>query len=255
VQDLSLVQGMTVGARATLEAVGCRTVADLAAFAGEGSRARGHLDATLLRRLRRGAQAVLLGRPLVEPRPRAAPFDPAWLVHLLGDPFADRVLAFGVRAGSAPAARCAFAVPASRDDEWPALHRLLGELPPGAQLAHFGRALPLWYEEQAFRREAGVGLAGRFVELGRRLRSAAVFPAPVFGLADFVQHGLQRDPLRAGHAGAAAAWAREPGGAQKLLAKLAADLEDLAALKRMFLDQESQLPEGALGSDAGTATA
>jgi hypothetical protein len=139
--------------------------------------------------------------------------------------------------------------------EWEALQRLLDKLPGRAHLLHFGSALPLWYEEQAFRREAGVGLAGRFVELGRRLRSAAVFPAPVFGLADFVQHGLRRDPFRAGHPGLAAAWAREPGGEQKLLAKLAADLEDLAALKRVFLDHEAATPEGALGPDAGTATA
>src|SRR5262249_57115553 len=72
-QDLSLVQGMTLGARAILERLGCRTVADLATFASEGGRARGQLDPTLLRRLRKAAQAARLGPPVLEaPPPTAA---------------------------------------------------------------------------------------------------------------------------------------------------------------------------------------
>ncbi|MBL8754901.1 MAG: TM0106 family RecB-like putative nuclease, partial [Planctomycetes bacterium] len=85
--DLSLVAGMSQGARAILENAGCRTVQDLATFHPDGARARGNLDPTLLRRLRKAAQAHLLGRPIVEPRPRAERFHDAALVHLLADPF------------------------------------------------------------------------------------------------------------------------------------------------------------------------
>jgi uncharacterized protein len=53
--DLSLVHGMSPGARAILESAGCGTVEDLATFHPDGARARGNLDATLVRRLRRGA--------------------------------------------------------------------------------------------------------------------------------------------------------------------------------------------------------
>ncbi len=76
-QDLSLVQGMSHGAQAILESVGCRTVADLATFHPDHARQRGNLDATLLRRLRRAAHAHLLGKPIVEARPRGERLDQA----------------------------------------------------------------------------------------------------------------------------------------------------------------------------------
>jgi predicted RecB family nuclease len=254
-QDLSLVQGMTAGARAILEGLGCRTVADLAAFAGEGSRARGHLDPVLLRRLRRAAQATLLGRPLPEARPRVAPLEPAALVHLLVDPYAERVLLFALLEPADPAGRFR-CVPAARaEDEWQAWHELLAGVPRESHLLHFGDQLPQWYEQQAFAREAEVGQAGRFVELGRRLRGAAAFPGPVFSLADLVARGLGRDPLRAGHPGLCAAWAAAADGGQKLVAKARADLEDLALLKQRFLDEPQAAREATVGPDAGATTA
>ncbi|MBL9077252.1 MAG: TM0106 family RecB-like putative nuclease [Planctomycetes bacterium] len=248
-QDLSLVHGMSHGALAILEQRGCRTVTDLATFHAEGARARGNLDPTLLRRLRRAAQARLLGRPIVEARPRAALGDAA-LVHLLADPFADRVLAFGVLHPAREDGAFAWAAAAAAADEWRVFRELVLALPPRVPLLHFGDALPRWYAEHAFAREADPALEARFVDVGKRLRTAAIYPAPVFGLADLVRHGLDRDPLRAGHAGAAAMWTAEPDGHERLGAKLRADLLDLAALKAVILDAAPSEPLAA-ESDAG----
>ncbi len=234
--DLSLVQGMSHGARAILEAAGCRTVQDLATFHPDGARARGNLDATLVRRLRRAAQAYLLGKALVEERPRAERLENAAIVHLLTDAFAGRVLAIGVLSPGLASGAFTCAIPANAEDEWPALKGLLAPLPRAAALLHFGEALPRWYEEHAFSREADPATEARFVDLQRRLRGAAVYPRAVFGLADMVRFGLGRDPLRAGHAGAAALWAETPEGPARLRAKLEADLHDLAALKAQILD-------------------
>jgi uncharacterized protein len=235
-QDLSLVHGMSHGALAILEHAGCRTVADLAVFHPDGARQRGNLDATLLRRLRRAAQAQLLGKPIVEERPRAERLDPAAIVHLLTDPYADRVLAFGVLFPATEAGRFTWQRPLAAADEWQALRSLVAELPQRTTLLHFGEALPRWHEEHAFAREAEPTLETRFVDLHKRLRAAAVYPRQVFGLADFVRHGLGRDPLRAGHAGAAAMWTTLPDAEQRLREKLHADLLDLAALKAGILD-------------------
>jgi predicted RecB family nuclease len=260
-QDLSLVQGMSHGARAILEAQGCRTVDDLATLAFEGARAHRQLDAALLRRLRKAAQACKLGRPVLEtrPDPRSHSLADAALVHLLADPYADRVLLFAVQYPIGSTDGTAFALPRSRDDEWPELRRLLDAVPRQAPIVHFDSALPRWYEEHAFACEADAGLSARFVELQRRLRSVALFPAPVFVLADFVRHGLGRDPLRAGHPGEAAMWCGQDvdaaAGRHKLVAKAAADLHDLVELKRRILDAAPTQPEIALGSDTGTATA
>ena len=111
-------------------------------------------------------------------------------------------------------------------------------------LLHFGEALPRWHEEHAFAREADPAIEARFVDLGKRVRSAAVFPRAVFGLADMVRAALGRDPLRAGHAGAAASWTALPDGAERLRRKLHADLQDLAALKVAILDAAPTVIEG-----------
>ncbi len=197
--DLSLVQGMSHGARAILESVGCRTVHDLATFHPDGARARGNLDATLVRRLRRAAQSRLQGRAIVDERPRERPA-PAALVHVLADPFADRVLAFGLLWPAAEDGTFSCALPRSREEEWNALRRLLAAVPPRAQLWHFGEPLRRWHEEHAFEREADPSLEARLVDVQKRLKAAAVYPGPVALLADFVRHGLGRDPHRAGHA-------------------------------------------------------
>src|SRR5262249_52051946 len=153
-------------------------------------------------------------------------------------PYSETVLLFGVLHPARPDGRCSFARPGARAAEWAALASLLEALPPGLPLLHFGEALPRWYEEQAWAREADVGLAGRFVDLAARLRGAALYPGPVFSLAELVRHGLGGDPLRGGHAGAAAMWAAA-GEAERLVAKARADLEDLAALKQRILDDET----------------
>lgn len=234
--DLSLVQGMSHGARAILEAVGCRSVQDLAAFHPEGARARGHLEPALIRRLRRGAQAHLAGRMLVEERPRVERHARAAIVHLLTDPYADRLLACGTLSPAVEdgAVRCE--LPATPADEWPALERLLSALPQEAAILHFGEALPRWLEAHALQGDVDHAFDGRLVDVQQRLLAAAVFPRAVFGLADMVREGLRRDPLRAGHAGAAAMWRALPDGDERLRRKLAADLRDLAALKAAILD-------------------
>ena len=243
--DLSLVQGMSHGARAILEEAGCSTVQDLATFQPEGARQRGNLDATLVRRLRRAAQAQLLGEALVDVRPRAERLEPAAIVHMLRDPFADRVLAFGVLHPAEEGGEMAFAMPASADEEWPAFRELTASLPQRATLLHFGEALRHWHEEHAFSREADPRMEARFVDLRKRLKAAAVYPGPVVLLADFVTLGLGRDPYRAGHPGAAAMWTDLPDARERLEAKLRVDLLDLAALKSGILDAAQVVEERA----------
>lgn len=234
--DLSLVMGMSRGAQAILERLGCRTVADLAVFHPDGAQKRGNLDAALVRRLRKAAQTRLLGRPVLEVRPRGPSLARSAIVHLLADPFADRVLAFGVLHPAAADGDFRWRRAATAGDEWDAFQDLVGELPPRAAVLHFGAALPRWYETHAFDREASPALEARFVDLRARLRTAAVYPGPVFGLDDYVRLGLGKDPLRAGHAGAAAIWATLPDGDDRMREKLRSDLVDLAALRAEILE-------------------
>ena len=235
-QDLSLVQGMSLGARAILEQSGCRTIEELATFHPDGARARGNLDGTLLRRLRRGAQAYLLGKPVLERRSRAEKLDRSAIMHVLTDAFADRVLGFGLLHPATIDGKFTFALPRSRDEEWQAFRDLTARLPVRMLLLHFGATLRRWHEDHAFISEADPAMEGRFVDLQKRLKASAVYPAPVVLLPDFVKHGLGKDPLRAGHAGAAAMWTGEDDGDARLKEKLRADLLDLAALKAEILD-------------------
>lgn len=234
--DLSLVQGMSHGARDILESLHCRTVEDLATFHPEGPRARGNLDTALVRRLRRAAQAALLGKPLLDERPREAGLERAALVHVLTDGFADRVLGFGVMHPATAAGTCTIELPRTAAEEGDAFRRVLAAVPRSVPLLHFGETLPRWHEAHAFEREADPALEARFVDLQKRLRGAAVYPRAVFGLADLVRLGTGRDPLRAGHPGAAAMWTLLDDGDERLRAKLTADLSDLAALKAEVLD-------------------
>ena len=219
--DLSLVQGMSHGARAILEQMGCATIQDLAVFHPENARARGNLDATLLRRLRRAAQAYLRGKPMVEARPRGENLNRSAIVHILTDAFADRVLGFGMLHPATVDGKFTFVLPRTAAEEWQAFRELTAGVPPRSVLLHFGDALRRWHEEHAFTREADPSMEARFVDLQKRLKSAAIYPAPVVLLSDFVQHGLGRDPLRAGHASAAAMWMLEPDGAARLREKCA----------------------------------
>jgi len=249
--DLSLVQGMSKGARAILEASGCATVEDLATFHPDGPRARGNLDTALVRRLRKGAQAQLLGAPLVERRPTAENLDKAALVHALSDPFADRVLAFGVLFPATPAGAFTYALPREVGDEWRAFGELTDPLPARTPLLHFGEALHRWHERHAFSEAADPAIEGRFVDLQKRLRSAATYPAPVVLLQDFVQHGLGRDPHRDGHVSAAAMWCGEDGADERLVKKLNGDLLDMADLKAAILDADADAARDAVGDARG----
>ena len=235
-QDLSLVQGMSLGARAILEQSGCQTVEELATFHPDGARARGNLDATLLRRLRRGAQAHLVGKPVLEVRSRAENLSRSAIIHVLTDAFADRVLGFGLLHPATVDGKFSFVLPRSRDEEWQAFRDLTARLPVRMALLHFGAALRRWHEDHAFSSEADPSMEGRFVDLQRRLKAAAIYPAPVVLLQDFVKHGLGKDPMRAGHASAAAMWTLEDDGDERLEAKLRADLLDMAELKSAILD-------------------
>ncbi|MFN6193443.1 MAG: hypothetical protein ACK5BN_06430, partial [Planctomycetota bacterium] len=155
---------------------------------------------------------------------------------------ADRVLAIGVLHPATADGRFACERPGSRDEEGPAFERLVADLPARAPLLHFGPAQPHWCEERTNAHEADPAVEARFVDLHKRLRGAATNPRPVFDLADHVRVGLGRDPLRAGHAGAAGMWAGEPDGASRLAAKLRADLLDLAELKARLLDAHAATP-------------
>jgi predicted RecB family nuclease len=234
-QDLSLVHGMSRGAAAVLGELGVKTVEELAIFEPHGERERGHLDPLLLRRLRKGAQAHLLGAPVAERQPQGQDLQAGALVHLLTDPYADAVLWIGVRHPLADA-RVREEWPAA-GSAWRALRGLVEALPADVPLLHIGHELPRMYEDHAHRCEASAGLAERFVELGRRLRGAAVHPGPVFTFADLVRHGLGRDPFRHGHAGECAMWRAEAAGRERLSRKGQGDLDDLAALVERFLSR------------------
>jgi hypothetical protein len=232
-RDLSLVHGMSRGAAAVLRGLSVHTIDDLATFEPHGERERGYLDPLLLRRLRRGAQAQLLGAPIAEQRPQGHELREGALVHLLTDPYADAVLWIGVRHPLGEG-RVREAWPAA-NGAWRALHGLLEEVPADVPLLHFGHDLPRMYEDHAFSREASAGLAERFVELGRRLRGAAVYPGPVVTFADLVRRGLGRDPYRHGHPGECAMWRGEATARERLSQKGQGDLDDLATLVERFL--------------------
>lgn len=231
--DLSLLHGMSRGAAAVLRVLGVRRAAELATFEPHGERERGHLDPLLVRRLRKGAQARLLGAPIAERQPAGNDLSEGVLVHLLTDPYADAVLWIGVL-HPLEGGQVREAWPAGMAEAWRALRELVEPLPEQAPLLHFGHELPRVYEDQGHRCEASAGLEERFVDVGRRLRGAAVYPGPVFTFGDLVRRGLGRDPWRHGHPGECAMWtgadARE-----RLSRKGHGDLEDLAALVERFL--------------------
>lgn len=233
--DLSLVQGMTRGARAILESLGVRTIAQLADFHPEGARQRGQLESALVRRLRRGAAACLSGQLARESRPRHESLQQGAIVHGLIDYFADCVLALAVQFPALPGGEVVVRRIEREAETWTVLSELLAEVPETAPLLHFGGQLPKRCAEYALEHEVDPSWSGRFVNLERRLTSAAVFPRAVFGLADLVRFGLGRDPRRAGEALDAARWLTLPDANLRCEAKLRADCDDLAALVAQLL--------------------
>lgn len=233
--DLSLLGGMTRGVRAVLESVGLGTCASLRDASIERTARQTHLEPALLRRFERAARAREAQAPLPERRSRQHPIDPAAFVHLLTDPFLDRVLSIGVLWPGARGEEFRFACPRDRGAEWRVFMDLIGGLPAELRLLHYGSALPRWYEEHSHGRNASIAVESRFVDLAPRLRGAAMYPAPVFGLAEHVRHGLGLDPHRFGRAHGAALHALDAAGVEWLRAKCRGDLDDLAALKEAWL--------------------
>jgi len=235
--DLSLLQGMTRGLRETLESAGVADVEAARSITVEPLARRTKLEATLLRRIKRAALAQEEGAPLLERRSSKPPEAERVIVHMLADAFAERVHYFGALIqGGDRDGEILEAFPASRESELPAFLELIEQVGGAMTLWHYGGALPRWYEETAWRLERSTKLEARFVDLARRLRGAAVYPGPVFGLADHVRHGLARDPNRAGDAGGVGLWAEQPEPEARLRAKGRVDLEDLAALVSGLLE-------------------
>jgi len=139
--DLSLLQGMTRGLRATLEAAGIRSAGAVQSMSVEPTARRTRLESTLLRRLLRAARARSSGQPILERRAPAEPGERA-VVHMLADPFADRVHYFGVIFPAIGDGHVFEAMPSRREDELPALLSLVERLPRGAPIWHYGQALP-----------------------------------------------------------------------------------------------------------------
>ncbi|MCA8958151.1 MAG: TM0106 family RecB-like putative nuclease [Planctomycetes bacterium] len=232
--DLSLLQGMTRGLRTMLQRAGFDTCAALRTMVVERAARHTHLEPTLLRRLKQAAEARAAGRPLPQRRSVQLDLRGAAVVHHLYDPFRERMLYFGARYPAGDEGAFFGVRPATARDELRCFLQLVGELPPRVPLLHYGEALPRWFAE-AVRDEHAVpagapALEARFVDLGRRLRGAAVYPGPVFGLGDHVRYALDADPERAGAGDAAAMWAERPDGGHWLEAKCRADLEDLGRL-------------------------
>ncbi|MCC6670973.1 MAG: TM0106 family RecB-like putative nuclease [Planctomycetes bacterium] len=234
--DLSLVAGMTRGLRQTLERAGVATAARLAEAAVEPLARRTHLEPALLRRLRRAAEARRQGGPVAEATPRRGALASGAIVHLLTDPFAERVLWMGVLHPAAEGGVVRDALPRAREHELARFGELVAGLPAGIPLLHHGGVVPHWYVEATRARHASRELENRFVDLAARLRGAVTLPGPAFGLDDWVRLALGRDPHRAGEAAAAAKWLAE-GKEARLRAKGAADLGDLAALRERWLTE------------------
>jgi len=247
-RDLSLLDGMSRGARATLHRLGVRTVEDLAAFEPRGDQARGHLQSALLNRLRKSAHAHLQRQFVRDGAPATRGLRPGAIVHLLRDAYADRVLWMGILHPAARTGAIRDVMPASHEEEWSALLSLLQPLPRSVHVLHFGNELPRLHEKHAHRLQVASGHESRFTEVGKRLRGAALYPGPAVTLADLVRHGLGRDPHREGHASACAMWLQEPGGAERIARKGRMDLIDLADLLEAVLPENHA--EVAVAADA-----
>lgn len=235
--DLSLVDGMTRGLRATLEAVGIERVSDLVDAAGDRLSKRAHLEGALVRRLQISARACRDGSAiLMRDAAHAARIEAtAACVHVLLDSFADRLLCIGATWHEAGRDRRELRVPARDGAEWGAFQEVLAAVPAGVPLLHWGGALPSWLQRASHEHFGDVDVHGRLIDVARRLRGVVTFPAPVFSLREAVQHGLGRDPNRSGDADAAPLWLAHADARTRLSAKMEQDLDDLATLARRYL--------------------
>jgi predicted RecB family nuclease len=234
--DLSLLPNMTRGLREALEAAGVTRASAAAELPIDRLAEQGHLEAPMLRRLQRAGLARREGRALPEPRPSAAVVGDAAIVHFLHDPFAERVLWMGLLYPAAPSGAVHQAMPATQANEIEQFVSLIRSVPGSVPLLHYGEYVPTWFDRASEHRQGSSVLARRFVDLGKRLRSSASFPGPVFGLADLIRFGLGLDPTRRGDGAAVAAWAAN-GRFEQITAKGESDLRDLATLKVRLLDR------------------
>lgn len=196
--DLSLLQRMTRGLRATLENAGIADCHAAAAMAVDTTARRTHLEPALLRRIKRAAEAWLAREPLAEPRGRQNPLQDHALVTIVFDAFEERALCFGVLVPGAGEPQ--LVEPKSREEELGAFLGLVARVPEQLPLAHHGSTLPRWFAEASRHRPGAHALERRFLDLSPRLRGAAVYPRPIFELSDYVRASLGREPARAGQA-------------------------------------------------------
>ena len=214
--DLALLQRMTRGLRTVLEGAGVTTCAAAAQMATEAVTRRTHLEAPLVRRIRRAAEARCAKNLLPEPRGRQNPLGAAAIVHLEHDAFEERVRWFGVLCPAHEGGAVWSAAPAAAAAELEAFLTLIRRVPENYALAHYGPTLPKWFAQACDRRAGVDAIEHRFVDLAPRFRGAAVFPGPVFDLAGHVRFGLAKP-----HAA---------NGPDELL--------DLARLRRRLLDDQ-----------------
>jgi len=245
-EDLSLLDGMTRGLRATLEAAGVRRVRDLLRGSGERLSRRTHLEAALLRRLQLGARAFAEQTVLpTHDAADAAHIDPdAVCVHALIDAFAERLLCIGACWREAGRARREVRVPADGRATWQAVQEVMAAVPAGVPLLHWGPTLPSHCHLAGDAQLGDLELHGRWVDVARRLRGAVTFPAAVFDLRDAVRVGLGRDPNRAGDADAAPLWLEAEDGRELLAAKMGQDLDDLTDLVERYLTRAPSAQQG-----------
>ena len=218
--DLSLLQRMTRGLRDTLETAGIRDCHAAAVMAIETTARRTHLEAALLRRIKRAAESWLAREPLTEPRGRQNPLPDHALVSIVVDGFEERALCFGVLVPGA--GEPLLVEPHSRGEELGAFLGLVARVPEHLALAHHGLALPRWFAEASRQQSGAHALERRFLDLSPRFRGAATYPRPIFELADYVRAALGREPARIGQA------VHE--GSEGLAERGREELQDLAAL-------------------------
>lgn len=235
--DLSLVDGMTVGMRTMIETAGVATASKLARVQVARLARDTRIESAMVRRLVRAAKARLGGEPVAEKRRGSVDGDDIAFVHVLQDGFLDRALCFGALHVGQTGVVCSVVCPPSQELEWAAFEKLVSGVPPASRLAHHGRALRTWFARHGAHRDGAMAIEDRFVDVERRLRSAAHWPEPVHDFASLVRVGLGRDPHREGRVEAASMWGDEAA----LAAKMRQDLDDLKALVERWLRGAAEL--------------
>ncbi|MBI5852369.1 MAG: TM0106 family RecB-like putative nuclease [Planctomycetes bacterium] len=251
--DLSLVDGMTEGLRTMLEIAGVKTAKGLARATVARLARDTHVESALLRRLIDSARARVASAP--QPIERAASADEASgvLLHVLLDGFADRALCFAARWNEGGEPRFVAVCPRSRDEEARAFEALIAQIPADRRLLHHGRALRAWLVRAYADGASHDGIEDRLLDVDRRLRSCANWPAPITGLPALVRAGLGRDPHRAGRSEAVAGWVEHADVEARLVRKARADLDDLHALVERWLCG-SGIGSGVTSDAGGVAT-